>query len=205
MFVFGNATLDGVPLQAQFLGAVVRRDRLITPCQSDIPPVNEGNYQIGVLTETQGLGCGAPGAEVVLWTFVNGTKLYSTSAVAWPRFGRVANFDARFSTATPSGAAPPVTELSGEAFDNAQHQLPVGTSVEALVGTTLCGRASVRQAGDTFTGYVLAIVGPDSVPGCTRGAPITFRVDGRRARETYVNQLTTAASGSGGSFPLTQS
>src|SRR4051812_11300019 len=79
--VRGAATLDGAPLDAQFLGAVVRRDQLVTPCQAEIPPVTGGRYEIRVLAQAEGSGCGVPGARVLLWTFANGTKLYSTSAM----------------------------------------------------------------------------------------------------------------------------
>src|SRR5205085_7978 len=110
--VRGNATLDGVPLDAQFLGAVVRRDRLITPCQADIPSVAGGRYEIGVLADSEGTGCGAAGAEVLLWTFVNGKKLYSTSALAWPAAaGTSVSFDPKFASAAPNGDATAVSEL----------------------------------------------------------------------------------------------
>jgi hypothetical protein len=63
----------------------------------------------------------------------------------------------------------------------------------------------VRQAGEAFTGYILSIVGPDSISGCTQGAQITFRINGIPAVETSVNALAGGAPGSGGSFRLTQS
>jgi len=199
----GTATLDGAPFGADFLGAVVRADGLITPCQADIPPVDGGSYRIPVLAQAAGIGCGRRGAEILLWTFVGGAKLFSTSAVAWPR-GNAARFDPQFSSATPNGGAPAVTELSGEVFDRAGRRLPPGTRVEAYVGGTRCGVASVRQADHAFTGYVLSVVGPDSISGCTQGAPITFRINGRPANETSVNDLGPPPPGSGGSFRLTQ-
>jgi hypothetical protein len=45
---------------------------------------------------------------------------------------------------------------------------------------TPCGVASIR-AGRDFTGYVLSVVGPDAIDGCTSGATIAFRVDGTSA------------------------
>ena len=205
LVVNGSAALDGAPFDSQFLGAVVRRDGLITPCQAEIPPILGGRYEIRVLGDAEGSGCGVPGAQVLLWTFANETKLYSTSAATWPEQGNTASFDVQFATATPNGDAPAVSELSGEVFDRDGHQLPPGTLVEAYVGTTRCGVASVRRAGEDFTGYVLAVVGPDSIEGCTRDAPITFLIDGQPANETSVNHLNGGAAGSGGSFPLTQS
>jgi hypothetical protein len=203
--VRGKATLDGAPLDAEFLGAVVRRNGLITPCQGEIPPVTGGRYAINVLAQRAGSGCGARGAQVLLWTYAGETKLFSTSSVAWPRRGNVATFDADFSTAAPRGAAPAVTELSGETFDRGGRRLPSGTRVEAYIGTTRCGMASVRRAGETFTGYILSVVGPDSISGCTQGAQITFMINGRPAAETHVNHLAGGAPGRGGSFRLTQS
>jgi hypothetical protein len=203
--VRGQATLDGAPLDAEFLGAVVRRDGLITPCQADIPSVTGGRYEIKVLARSAGSGCGRRGAEVSLWTYLGETKLYSTSAVAWPRRGKVANFDAQFATAVPNGDVPAVTELSGEVFDRNGRRLPPGTRVEAYIGATRCGVASVRRAGDNFTGYILSVVGPDSTSGCAEGAQITFRINGRPAAETTLNRLTGGAPGSGGSFRLTRS
>lgn len=202
--VRGTATLDGAPFDAEFLGAIVRRDGLITPCQAEIPPVTSGHYAIDVLAQRAGRGCGARGAQVSLWTFAGGTKLYSKSAVAWPRRGNVANFDPQFSTTMRRGDVPAVTELSGEVFNRRGRRLPPGTRVEAYIGTTRCGVASVRRAG-TFTGYILSVVGPDSINACTEGAQITFRINGRPAAETHLNDLTGGAPGSGGSFRLTQS
>jgi hypothetical protein len=201
----GQATLDGAPLDAEFLGAVVRRDGLITPCQAGIPAVTGGRYEIKVLAGSAGSGCGRRGAEVSLWTYVGEAKVYSTSAVTWPTRGNAASFDAQFETAVPHGGVPPVTEHSGEVFSRNGLRMPPGTRVEAFIGPTRCGVASVRRVGEDFTGYILSVVGPDSISGCAQGAPITFRINGRPATETTLNTLTGGAPGSGGSFRLTRS
>lgn len=60
--------------------------------------------------------------------------------------------------------------------------------VEARIGDTLCGVASIRNS-DSFNGYVLAIVGPGSIPECVVGGTVTFTVDGERAAETVLNKL----------------
>jgi hypothetical protein len=65
-------------------------------------------------------------------------------------------------------------------------QLPGGTRVVASIGGTRCGVTSVRRTG-SYSGFSLDIAGPDAVPGCTRGGTITFRVGGRRALDTAVN------------------
>jgi hypothetical protein len=201
--VEGNATLDGVPFDARFLGAVVLRDGLATACQANISSVFEDGYRIDVVPQAESAGCGRAGDRVALWTYVRGRKLYTTSTVTWPEQGNRATFDARFDTAKPPGAAPPVTELSGTVTGGNGRAAPVGTRVEAYIGGTRCGVASVRRFSENYTGYVLSVVGPDSIPTCARDGRIVFRIDGRPARQTYVNRLTPPASGSGGSFPLT--
>ena len=95
--------------------------------------------------------------------------------------GRTAeNIQHKLATAAPKGAAPLTTEFAGAVFDHDGRRLPDGTHVEAYVGTTRCGVASVRTQGD-FTGFSLAVVGPESVAGCSNGATITFRVNGQQA------------------------
>jgi hypothetical protein len=187
------------------MGAVVRRDGLVTPCQGEIPAVRRGRYAITVLGANDGRGCGEPGADVLLWTFAGNRQLFSTKAVRWPATGRVARFDPAFSTATPNGAAPAVTEFSGEVFDADHRRLPAGTRVDVYAGATRCGVASVRAAGD-FLGYILDVVGPDSIDGCARNAPLTFWVDDRQATQTAVNTLDRGARarGNGATFDLTR-
>jgi hypothetical protein len=46
-----------------------------------------------------------------------------------------------------------------------------------FVGNTRCGIASIRRTG-SFYGYTIAVAGPDSIAGCERGAPLTFRING---------------------------
>jgi pimeloyl-ACP methyl ester carboxylesterase len=183
----GSATLDGQPFDARFLGAIVRRNGLMTPCQYTLTAVRNGRYEIGVLADAEASGCGAKGAEIILWTFVQGERFHS-AAVPWPGDGRTASVDAGFSTAAPDGAAAPTTSaFVGEVYDKRGRHLPPGTLVEAYVGATRCGVASVRRTG-SFSGYTLTVVGPDSVPGCEPGAALNFRLDGRPAANTAVNE-----------------
>ncbi|HEY8217305.1 MAG TPA: DUF6351 family protein [Acidimicrobiia bacterium] len=178
----GRATVDGAPLDARFVGAVVRHHGLITPCNVGIPPSTNGRYTIRVYSRETSAGCGTRGSDILLWTYVSDTKLYATSALPWPR-RRTARFDVAFSSASPLGDAPPVTEFSGEVYDDGGRRYPVGSVVEARVGSTRCGVASIRDSEY----YILSVAGPDSVPGCTAGAPITFTVDGHAATETVPN------------------
>jgi hypothetical protein len=181
----GTATVDGTSFDARFLGAVVLRGGLVTPCQGTLPPVVNGRFEITVLADTESSGCGKVGARVVLWTFIHNTFLYSVNSVPWPVTSHALSFGARFSTAAPAGAAPTTAEFTGEAFGRNGLPLRAGTRVEAYVGGTRCGVASVRST-TAFTGYVLAVVGPDAVAGCTRGATLKFRIDGRPAADKGV-------------------
>lgn len=184
--LYGDLTVDGVPLDARFLGAVVLRGDLVSPCQFTIPTVVDGMYEIYVFSERETTGCGARGARVALWTYVNDAQLYSNETFDWPGNGRTTRFDATFSTATPRGAVPELTVFSGEVDDGNGKQAAGGTRIEAHIDGTLCGVGSVRRTG-SFTGYVLSVVGPASVPGCTLGATIEFLIDGRPAIATAIN------------------
>ena len=79
----GTLTIDGKPLQAQFLGARVINDGLLAACQLAIPPVNNGRYEIIVMSATESRGCGSPGAHVVLWTSVGDGIIYAREAFTW--------------------------------------------------------------------------------------------------------------------------
>lgn len=183
--VRGNATLDGAPFDSQFVGAVVLNDGLATPCQSTLLPVTDGNYKVTVYPDEQSRGCGAPGAEIVPWVYAHDKYIYSTNSLRWPDTDRTATFAPRYSSSTPAGAAPTLAQFSGAVYKPDGVPVSAGTRVEAFVGTTRCGVASVRNTVD-FNGYVLAVVGPESIPGCRRGAPLTFRVDGQVARHDRV-------------------
>ena len=177
--VRGDATLDGAPVNSKWVGAVVLDHGLVTPCQVTLPPVRNGKYSVGLYSASQSAGCGAPGARVALWIF-HKRILYSTNTVGWPAANGPVSLDATYSAAKPRGATPAVAQFQGHAFGPGGRSLPAGTRVEAYVGSTRCGIASVRST-QNFLGYVLSVVGPDATPGCTVGAPIAFRLDGKRA------------------------
>jgi hypothetical protein len=183
--VRGQARLDGRLLEARFLGAVVRRDGLVTPCQQTLPAVERGRYELVVLAEEEGSGCGRPGAEILLWTFVGDERLFSTEAIRWPSASG-ARRDVVFSAAAPLGASLATTDYSGEIYRRDGRRVAPGTRVEARVDGTVCGVASTRRTG-SFAGYVLSVVGEAAVPGCRSGARVTFRIDGDPAVETVVN------------------
>jgi alpha-beta hydrolase superfamily lysophospholipase len=181
----GRVTLDGAPFDARFLGAIVRKNGLVTPCQLSIPRVDHGRYEITVLADAESRGCGSPGSEVLVWTFTQ-QQFFSATALRWPAHRHASTFNTTFSTAKPAGASRPVTEFSGYAYNSLGEKVAPGTLVEAFVGTTRCGIASVRRTGN-FSGYIMSVVGPDSIPGCVAGATITFRVGGEPASNTAVN------------------
>jgi len=117
----GRASLDGEPLDARWMGAVVRRDGLVTPCNVTLPPSDNGRYEIGVYADGASAGCGGPGSDVLLWTYAGDRKLYATETVPWPNTGSV-GFDVEFATTDPLGAGPAITEFSGEVYDQAAHR-----------------------------------------------------------------------------------
>jgi hypothetical protein len=113
--------------------------------------------------------------------------------VGWPGNGKTARFDPAFSISMLTGRVGPIVGFAGEIFDARNRRLPPGAQVEAHIGQALCAVATTRRI-DNFTGFSIDVVGPDSIPGCAIGATITFRVDGRDARETAVNQTGQGAT-----------
>jgi hypothetical protein len=182
----GTLRLDGRRFDARFLGAVVRRDGLVTPCQLALRQVRRGRYAITVMANAEAAGCGQPGAEVALWTFADGKIVFSVGTRRWPGDSG-ARFDATFSSARPDGAIAPRTEFAGQVFRRNGTQLRGGTRVEAYVGTMRCGVASVRRTG-SYAGFSLNVVGPDAIPACEHGATITFQVNGHPALDTAINE-----------------
>jgi hypothetical protein len=192
----GNLTLDGVPLETQFLGARVMREGRVAACQDAIPAVIGGEYELPVAAAAEVRGCGVPGAEIVLWAHVSDDLfVFSNETIAWPGDGGEAKFDATFSLADPAGATGPVTELKGLLFDADGKMLPGGSVVEAFIGETLCGETSLRHADATEGYYTLIVVGPQSIPACAEGASIAFRIDGAPADGTAVNDLGAGTNG----------
>jgi hypothetical protein len=190
----GTATLDGQPFDAKYMGAVVvRDDGLVTACQLTLPPVNRGRYDISVLAESEGAGCGAPGARVMPWVFAKNKIIYSANPAPWPGNGKRATANFTFASNAPDGAKPPITQFSGGIHNATGDTLSGGTKVEAYVGDTLCGVASTRYTG-AFDGYILSVVGPSSVAACTKNAPLRLLVDGKPVRQTATNDLKTHES-----------
>jgi hypothetical protein len=187
----GRFELDGKRFDSRFLGAVVLRNGLVTPCQLTLPPVRRGRASIAVLADAEGSGCGLPGARIALWTFAHDRIIFSRDTWRWPRH-RSLRVEGSFATARPNASVPPRAEFGGSVFRLDGRQLSGGTRIDAYVGATRCGVSSVRRTG-SFSGFSLSVVGPDSIPGCTRGGTITFRVNGRPALDTAVNEPGSAS------------
>jgi len=180
----GRATLDGVPVTTRWIGAVVVRDGLVTPCQVTLPSITAGHYEIPVYGRTAAAGCGQPGSHVVFWIYASDQFVYSTAPVPWPD-APSADADLAFSSAQPAGSVPANFVFEGEIYNQQHERLPAGALVEAYIGNTLCGVATSRSIEDgAFVGYIIAVVGPGSKPGCDPSETITFRVDGRPTLDT---------------------
>jgi len=191
----GTLTLDGTPLEAEFLGVRVVRDGLPAACQATIPAVTRGRYEIKVVSDAEGRGCGAPGAEIMLWAFANDGFIFGSHTLPWPGNGATATWDTSFSSGAPEGAGTPVTEFKGHLLDREGSELPSGTVIEAFAGDTLCGVTSLRHGNDVERYYTLIVAGPESVAACEQGARLTFRLDGEPAAETAVNDLGSGSEG----------
>ncbi len=148
--------------------------------------MREGEKRDARFADAEASGCGVQGGEVLLWTFAQNKILYSRDWLAWPGNGATTNFDTSFSLSAAQGGAPRFSEFVGEVYDRGGDRLPPGTRVQAFVGEVLCGVASVRRTGN-FSGYILDVVGPDSMAGCDDSATLTFSIDGQPAIETGVN------------------
>src|SRR5205814_9527895 len=133
-------------------------------------------------------GSGAPGAQVALWTSVGNGIIYVREPFAWPDSNRLpATFNATFSSADPAGAGGVATEFKGHVVRPDGTLAGGGTAVEAYVGDTLCGTATVRR-DDPESWFTLLVAGPD-VSGCETGGTITFEADGAQTPETGVHHL----------------
>ena len=191
----GTLTLDGAPLDTQFLGARTIRGGLTTACQATIPNVTQGQYEITIAADSEVRGCGDDASQIVLWAFINDDYVYTTTTADWPGDGEDATFDAAFSSQSPLGATTPAMGLKGELFDRDGAKLPAGTVVEAYIGDMLCGITSLRYGDSTENLYTLYIAGPQAIPECAAGATITFRLNGAPARETITNTPTRPDDG----------
>jgi pimeloyl-ACP methyl ester carboxylesterase len=190
--VTGTLTVDGEPFRGTLSRVMVRKDGLERRCDYGGVRVPEGHYEVTLAGDGEARGCGSPGAQLLFIVYSQGKRLASQEAVDWPTDSEELSFDATFSSADPEGVESPATFFTGSVLDASGESLPPGTVVEAYVGETLCGVSSlapVKMGAGAPATYVLAVAGPESIPGCDAGASISFRLDGQPAEERGTNDL----------------
>ena len=112
--------------------AVVERQGLVTPCQLTLPKVRAGRYVISVYAWTEAAGCGAPGADIFLWTFVQGQVVFGRAVGALAGSGATTRFLPTFATADPDGGVGPTVGFAGEVLDQYGRRLPPGTRLRGV-------------------------------------------------------------------------
>jgi pimeloyl-ACP methyl ester carboxylesterase len=192
----GTVTLDGQPVDDGFMWAMVSTNGLIRPCSFQRVVIDAGRYRLTVASDAETPGCGAPGTRITLGIFTD-DRFLSEQTFAWPSTPGDATFDVTFSRAHPPGAASSNeavfgTHFSGMLLDAKSEPLGPGTAVDAYIGSTRCGAFSVppvKMIFDDTQGYTMNVASPDAVPGCTKGATISFHVNGKDTGLTGVNDL----------------
>jgi pimeloyl-ACP methyl ester carboxylesterase len=194
----GTTMLDGQPVEPDFLWAEVRNDGVHRACSFEPARFDDnGRYEITIASDAEVKGCGAADAQVYVALFKDGERYISEQPVAWPATGGSATFDATFSTAHSAGAAaePAANDYFGTTFFGSLLKsdgspAPTGTTVEAFIGDTLCGRkvvAPVVMVFDQPGSYEISIASPASVPACTAGGSVSFKIDGKPIPQTGAN------------------
>ncbi len=182
--VTGRALLDGQPLDADFIGAVVVDDGLVTPCQAVLPAITNGEVSLPVYTAGGAAGCLRDGTQLAVWTYVGEQEIFA-EAIDVRSTRDLGPIELAFSTDHPHADVPPTTGFSGELFDAAGARMTTGR-VEARIADQLCGVASNRNHG-SFDGYIIGVLRTDAAGRCPEDGLITFTVDGRRAEPSIPN------------------
>ena len=144
--VRGTATLDGASFDANYLGAVVQKAGLVTPCQYTLPPIDHGRFEITVLAADRGerLRRGGRGDRAVDVRPRPDPLQHQPAGLAHeqrrpgPVRGHVLHFGSRRRRA--SGRAVP-----GRGHPSRRPAAPPGTRVEAYVGDTLRSRVDAAR------------------------------------------------------------
>ncbi len=198
--VHGVATLDGQPIDGSpIVWAFVRKDGFLRGC-SFLPdrPIG-GAYHLTLASDAEAPGCGAAGQTVYIMAFKDGQVYVGDQSLDWPS-SNDAQFDASFSSAEPTGAAPERTiqdffgtGFFGSAFDRGGDPLPPGTKIEAYIGTVLCGTftiaPTVMQFDEAPGTYALSIPSPATKPECGWGRQVTFKINGMTAPQTGLHDV----------------
>jgi pimeloyl-ACP methyl ester carboxylesterase len=177
----GRATIDGTSLNASWIGAVVIGDGLVTPCNDGLPSVVNGRFHLNVFDDAEVRGCAATGRRIALWTYVDDVRLFSDAVQIDSTVGT--SILVEFRTDDPTGDVPATTEFYGDALTTTGEHQPAGVRIDAIIDGTACGVTSTRGDGT----FILAVVGPDSRPGCHANGSITFTLGGTATGVTAPN------------------
>jgi pimeloyl-ACP methyl ester carboxylesterase len=184
----GAITVDGAPANGRYFWFEVHRGGLRTACSfpSDAPA--NGKYRRVIAADTEVHGCGGPGA-VILGAMFSDDAVRLSSPITWPESATELPVDLVFSS-TSGVTAGFGTFIYGTVLDGEGVHLPPTARIDAYIGQTLCGLASLNPVEMDFSGtdrYGLIVAGPDAIPGCERNARIRLLVDGLEAPQTAIN------------------
>ena len=208
LLISGAFKFDGELLANADTWVVVVNDGIMRPCSYwywFTPSSEAGRYQHKVAADAEAPGCGRAGARayVVMYSRERRQEFISQEALEWSPGTTELTLNATFSSANPVGAGVGDTvqdflgaKYWGVVLDAAGEPMPPGTFVEAFVGDTRCGwytlpvvqMASVSPNGEAAS-YAIHVSGPELLPDCTRGAAVSFRVNGETVAQTGINTL----------------
>ncbi|MDE3094668.1 MAG: hypothetical protein KGK07_01540 [Chloroflexota bacterium] len=183
-----HVTLDGKPFESGLLVAVVVRDGLVTQCNyENTLPAPDGQLHWTLAGDSEITGCGVPGADVQLMTYIGNAFMLSPQHAQWPSSAETMQLNVAFKSGSP---AERLTLFHGQVV-NASGARPAPRGViDAFIGNTRCGRTSVPPTGFLAEEFRLYVVGPESVAGCTAGGTVRFRVDGKFVAQSRVNDFS---------------
>jgi hypothetical protein len=136
-------------------------------------------------------GCGAPGRRIRIAAATGDAVYFSDESVPWPSSGSAA-LDVNFTAEDAGRAADNVTPVFGNVYGADGKRMPPGTVIEAYVGDVLCGMTAIPPTPMLFDSpdvFDILVAGPEAVPGCDRGAVVSFRVNGGAVEQTATNGL----------------
>ena len=198
----GMLTFDGEPLVGADTWVEVVKDGIMRTCSYWSWKPSDGQYYHEVAADAETAGCGQDGARayMIMYSFDRRRYYVAREALEWPVTTQLM-FDASFSSDDPVGAGVGATvedflgaRYRGVVLDAAGEPMPPGTLIEAFIGDTRCGAyalpvVSMDTGGTESASYWLGVSGPELLPACTRGAPVTFRVNGETVPQAGVNTV----------------
>lgn len=193
--VSGSATLDGLPAPIGSIRANVRGPDGLMSRSCTLEPATvlaEGRYSLVVAADEEMASCGRAGSSLLLIFTAKRASYTAQELAAWPAGATELAFHPAFSSRNPAGAGHTETIVVGAVLDADGNELPPGTLIEAFAGDTRCGITTVPAVVTLDGGpsaFLLAIVGPDMVPGCVTGSPVSLRVDSEPIEQTLAHDL----------------